>query len=146
VDLNNKKYSGWVGVNSLAKDLNYSWEDVCELLWKKRNSQKTTFRQILMCACIRYELELIKTGRKLKNYDTGKEVNKEKKEQDIHYITRTNIGYYRNYLKEFSTIDLSNQSNIYIAIRDMYAKKSKLFPKEIDKQFRMILPAPQPAA
>jgi hypothetical protein len=99
-----------------------------------------------MCACIRYELGLIKAGHKLKNYDNGKKVMQKKKEQDIHYIIRTNIRYYRNYLKEFSTIKLSNQSNIYIAIRDMYAKKSKLFPKEIDKQFRMILPTPQPVA
>jgi hypothetical protein len=143
---NNKKYSGWAGVKNLAKDLNYSWEEVCELLWKRRHSQKTTFRQILMCACIRYELELIKAGHKLKNYDNGKEVSQKKKEQDIHYIIRTNIGYYRNYLKEFSTINLSNQSNIYIAIRDMYAKKSKLFSKEIDKQFKMILPTPQSVA
>ena len=32
-----KRYLGWRGVIKLAKELGYSWEEACEVLYKKKN-------------------------------------------------------------------------------------------------------------
>ena len=57
-----KGYLGWRGVIKLAKELGYSWQEACEVLYRKKINPKTTFDQILICARIKYELEFIKAG------------------------------------------------------------------------------------
>lgn len=66
-----KGYLGWRGAVKLAKELGYSWQEACEVLYKKVNP-KTTFDQILICARIKYDLELIKAGVFLRNYNDGR--------------------------------------------------------------------------
>jgi hypothetical protein len=50
-----KGYLGWRGVIKLAKELGYSWQEACEVLYRKKINPKTTFDQILICARIKYE-------------------------------------------------------------------------------------------
>ncbi len=70
-----KGYLGWRGVIRLAKELGYSWQEACEVLYKKKINPKTTFDQILICARIKYELEFIKAGGFLTNYKDGRIIN-----------------------------------------------------------------------
>ena len=58
-----KGYLGWRGVVKLAKELGYSWQEACEVLHQKKVNPKTTYDQILICAQIKYDLELVKAGR-----------------------------------------------------------------------------------
>ena len=62
-----KGYLGWRGVIKLAKELGYSWQEAGEVLYRKKVNPKTTLDQILICAQIKYDLELVKAGRFLKN-------------------------------------------------------------------------------
>jgi hypothetical protein len=67
-----KEYLGWQGVIKLAKELSYSWQKACEVLYKKKVNPKTTLDQILMCAQIKYDLKLIKAGRFLISIKDGR--------------------------------------------------------------------------
>jgi hypothetical protein len=42
-----KGYLGWRGVIKLAKELGYSWQEACEVLYRKKINPKTTFDQII---------------------------------------------------------------------------------------------------
>jgi hypothetical protein len=42
-----KEYFGWRGVIKLAKELGYSWQEACEVLYRKKINPKTTFDQII---------------------------------------------------------------------------------------------------
>ena len=139
-------YLGWRGVVKLAKELGYSWKEACEVLYRKKINPKTTFDQILICARIRYDLELIKAGVFLRNYNDGRIIKPLKYEKDIHYIVRANFLTFKDYLKKRSKLKINSNSDVFRAIRDMYAKKIKLYPDKINKAFSEILPAPQTVA
>ncbi len=49
----NQEYSGWVGVRKLAKNLGYSWFDVCDILWKTKHHKQPEFKEILLFSVIR---------------------------------------------------------------------------------------------
>ena len=141
-----KGYLGWRGVIKLAKELDYSWQEACEVLYRKKVNPKTTFDQILICARIKYDLELIKAGVFLRNYNDGRIIKPLKYEKDIHYIVRANFSTFKDYLNKRSKIKISSNSNVFRTIRDMYAKKIRLYPDKIEKAFSEIFPAPQVAA
>ena len=141
-----QKNSGWNEVINLAKSLGYTWQEACKKISHK-NKPKTKFNQIMICAKIMYELELIKAGGVLFNYYYERPTKREKNEGDIHYVIRSNIGFYRDYLKENSKkSDLNSDSTVFIKIREMYDKKIKRFKNEIVKQYELILPKPHELA
>ena len=142
----NKEYLGWRGVIKLAKELGYSWQEACEVLYRKKVNPKTTFDQILICARIKYDLELIKAGGFIINIKNGRIIKPNKHENEIHYIVRANISIFRDYLDKRSKLKVNSNSDVFRAIRDMYAKKMRLYPDKINKAFSEILPAPQTAA
>ena len=139
-------YLGWRGVIKLAKELGYSWQEACEVLYRKKVNPKTTYDQILICARIKYDLELIKAGVFLRNYNDGRIIKPLKYEKDIHYIVRANFSTFKDYLNKRSKLSVNSNSDVFRAIRDMYAKKMRLYPDKIEKAFSEILPAPQVAA
>ena len=141
-----KDYLGWRGVIKLAKELKYSWQEACEVLYKKKVNPKTTFDQILICARIQYDLELIKAGVFLRNYNDGRTIKPLKYEKDIHYVVRANFLTFKDYLKKRSKLKINSNSDVFRTIRDMYAKKIRLYPDKINKAFSEILPAPQAEA
>ena len=141
-----KGYLGWRGVIKLAKELDYSWQEACEVLYRKKVNPKTTLDQILICAQIKYDLELVKAGRFLKNIKDGRIIKPLKYEKDIHYVVRANFLSFKDYLKKRSKLKINSNSDVFRAIRDMYAKKMRLYRDKIKKAFREILPAPQVVA
>ena len=141
-----KGYLGWRGVIKLAKELDYSWQEACEVLYRKKVNPKTTLDQIVICARIKYDLELIKAGVFLRNYNDGRIIKPLKYEKDIHYIVRANFSTFKDYLNKRSKIKISSNSNVFRTIRDMYAKKMRLYPDKIEKAFSEIFPAPQAVA
>ena len=78
-----KEYFGWRGVIKLAKELGYSWQEACEVLYRKKINPKTTFDQIIICARIKYELEFIKAGGFLTNYKDGRIIKPNRFEKEI---------------------------------------------------------------
>jgi hypothetical protein len=141
-----KGYLGWRGVIKLAKELDYSLQEACEVLYRKKVNPKTTYDQIVICARIKYDLELIKAGVFLRNYNDGRIIKPLKYEKDIHYVVRANFLTFKDYLKKRSKLKINSNSDVFRAIRDMYAKKIKLYPDKINKAFSEILPAPQVVA
>ena len=83
-----KGYLGWRGVIKLAKELGYSWQEACEVLYRKKINPKTTFDQILICARIKYELEFIKAGGFLSNYKDSRIIKPNRFENEIHFLKR----------------------------------------------------------
>ena len=134
-----KEYLGWRGVIKLAKELGYSWQEACEVLYRKKVNPKTTLDQILICAQIKYDLELVKAGRFLKNIKDGRIIKPLKYEKDIHYVVRASFSTFKDYLEKYSRLKIESNSDVYKAIRDMYVKKIKLYPDKIDKAFSEIL-------
>jgi hypothetical protein len=141
-----KGYLGWRGVIKLAKELGYSWQEACEVLYRKKVNPKTTYDQIVICARIKYDLELIKAGVFLRNYNDGRIIKPLKYEKDIHYVVRANFLTFKDYLNKRSKLKINTNSDVFRAIRDMYAKKIRLYPDKIEKAFSEIFPAPQIAA
>ena len=134
-----KGYLGWRGVIKLAKELGYSWQEACEVLYRKKVNPKTTYDQILICAQIKYDLELVKAGRFLKSTNDGRIIKPLKYEKDIHYVVRASFFSFKNYLEKYSRLKIESNSDVYKAIRNMYVKKMKLYPDKIDKAFSEIL-------
>ena len=134
-----KEYLGWRGVIKLAKELGYSWQEACEVLYRKKVNPKTTLDQILICAQIKYDLELVKAGRFLKNIKDGRIIKPLKYEKDIHYVVRASFSTFKDYLEKYSRLKIESNSDVYKAIRDMYVKKIKLYPNKIEKAFSEIL-------
>jgi hypothetical protein len=141
-----KEYLGWRGVIKLAKELKYSWQEACQVLYKKKVNPKTTLDQILICAQIKYDLKLIKAGRFLKNIKDGRTIKPLKYEKDIHYVVRANFSTFKDYLNKYSKLKINSSSDVYKSIRDMYAKKIKLYPDKIDKALSETLLTPQAVA
>jgi hypothetical protein len=141
-----KSYLGWRGVIKLAKELGYSWQGACEVLYRKKVNPKTTYDQIVICAQIKYDLELIKAGVFLRNCNDGRIIKPLKYEKDIHYVVRANFSIFKDYLNKRSKLKINSNSDVFRGIRDMYAKKMKLYPDKINKAFSEILPAPEAVA
>ncbi len=141
-----KAYLGWRGVIKLAKELGYSPYEACEVLYKKKINPKTTLDQILICARIKYDLEFIKAGGLLTNYKDGRIIKPNKFEKEIHYIVRANLLTFKEFLIKRSKLKINTNSDVFRAIRDIYAKKMRLYPDKIEKAFSEIFPAPQVAA
>ena len=141
-----KGYLGWRGVIKLAKELGYSWQEACEVLYRKKVNPKTTYDQIVICAWIKYDLELIKAGVFLRNCNDGRIIKPLKYEKDIHYVVRANFSTFKDYLNKRSKLKINTNSDVFRAIRDMYAKKIRLYPDKIEKAFSEILTAPQAVA
>ena len=141
-----KGYLGWRGVIKLAKELGYSWQEACEVLYRKKVNPKTTYDQIVICARIKYDLELIKVGVFLRNYNDGRIIKPLKYEKDIHYVVRANFLTFKDYLNKRSKLKINSNSDVFRAIRDMYAKKIRLYPDKIEKAFSEILTSPQAVA
>jgi len=141
-----KEYLGWRGVIKLAKELKYSWQEACQVLYKKKVNPKTTLDQILICAQIKYDLKLIKAGRFLKNIKDGRTIKPLKYEKDIHYVVRANFSTFKDYLNKYSKLKINSSSDVYKSIRDMYAKKIKLYHDKIDKALSETLLTPQAVA
>jgi hypothetical protein len=141
-----KEYLGWRGVIKLAKELKYSWQEACQVLYKKKVNPKTTLDQILICAQIKYDLKLIKAGKFLKNIKDGRTIKPLKYEKDIHYVVRANFSTFKDYLNKYSKLKINSSSDVYKSIRDMYAKKIKLYPDKIDKALSETLLTPQAVA
>jgi len=141
-----KEYLGWRGVIKLAKELKYSWQEACQVLYKKKVNPKTTLDQILICAQIKYDLKLIKAGGFLKNIKDGRTIKPLKYEKDIHYVVRANFSTFKDYLNKYSKLKINSSSDVYKSIRDMYAKKIKLYPDKIDKALSETLLTPQAVA
>ena len=53
---------------------------------------------------------------------------------------------FKEFLIKRSKLKINTNSDVFRAIRDMYAKKMKLHPNKIEKAFSEIFPAPQVAA
>jgi hypothetical protein len=56
------------------------------------------------------------------------------------------IGFNKEFLIKRSKLKINTNSDVFRAIRDMYAKKMRLYPDKIKKAFSEIFPAPQIAA
>ena len=93
-----KGYLGWRGVIKLAKELGYSWEEACEVLYRKKINPKTTFDQILICARIKYELEFIQAEGFLTNYKDGRIIKPNRFENEI--IPETNKVVEEQFIKK----------------------------------------------
>ena len=48
-----KEYSGWSGVKKLAKELDYSWFDVCEIICKTKYHKQPSLKELLLFSVIR---------------------------------------------------------------------------------------------
>ena len=75
-----KEYFGWRGVIKLAKELGYSWQEACEVLYRKKNLlslKRSVLGLILVDMCIgvilmnrltEVNLEVRRVGEKRKNF------------------------------------------------------------------------------
>ncbi len=62
-----QEYSAWGGFSILAKNLGYSWFDVCDILWKTKHHKQPKFKEILIFSVIRKNLIQIKLGKHLRD-------------------------------------------------------------------------------
>jgi hypothetical protein len=115
-----KGYLGWRGVIKLAKELGYSWQEACEVLYKKKINPKTTFDQILICARIKYELEFIKSGGFLTNYKDGRIIKPNMFENEIHYIVRANFSIFKEFLIKRSKLKINTERSRVDYSRHVY--------------------------
>ena len=61
------EYSGWTGVRKLAKKLDYSWFDVCDILWKTKHHKQPSSKEVLLFSVITKNLIRIKSGKHLRD-------------------------------------------------------------------------------
>lgn len=130
----------------MQKNLNIAGKKHVKFCIKKKVNPKTTLDQILICAQIKYDLKLVKAGRFLKNIKDGRTIKPLKYEKDIHYVVRANFSTFKDYLNKYSKLKINSSSDVYKSIRDMYAKKIKLYPDKIDKALSETLLTPQAVA
>jgi hypothetical protein len=63
-----KEYSGWAGVKKLAKELGYSWFDVCDIIWRAKHHKQPEFKEILIFSVIRKKFNQNKVWQTSKRY------------------------------------------------------------------------------
>jgi hypothetical protein len=130
-----KEYLGWGGVKKLAKELGYSWFDVCDILWRTKHHKQPKFKEILIFSVVRKNLIRIKSGKSLRDI-YGNLVRRREGEQDIHYAIRADLDLFKNNhkIKE----QWKKDPDFYKSVRQKYENLYKRFPKEINKQASMI--------
>ena len=90
-----KEYLGWGGVKKLAKELGYSWFEVCDILWRTKHHKQPEFKEILIFSVVRKNLIRIKSGKSLRDI-YGNLVRRREGEQDIHYAIRADLDLFKN--------------------------------------------------
>ena len=130
-----KEYLGWGGVKKLAKELGYSWFDVCDILWRTKHHKQPKFKEILIFSVVRKNLIRIKSGKSLRDI-YGNLVKRREGEQDIHYAIRADLDLFKNNhkIKE----QWKKDPDFYKSVRQKYENLYKRFPKEINKQASMM--------
>ena len=128
-------YLGWAGVKKLAKELDYSWFDVCEILWKTKHHKQPEFKEILIFSVIRKNLIRIKSGKHLRDVH-GNLVRRREAEQDIHYAIRADLDLFKQNHK--IKRQWKNDPNFFKSIRQKYENLYKRFPKEMNKHAAMM--------
>ena len=123
------EYSGWTGVKKLAKELGYSWFDVCGIIWKTKYHKQPKLKELILFSIIRKNL--IKIEKKEQVVDLfGNPVARKEGEKDIHYAIRADLDYFKQYydIKK----KWSNDPNFYKSLRQKYKFIYKRFAKEIN--------------
>ena len=128
-------YSGWAGVKKLAKELDYSWFDVCDILWRTKHHKQPAFKEILIFSVIRKNLIRIKSGKNLRDV-YGNLVRRREGEQDTHYAIRADLELFK-YSHKIKR-QWKNDPDFYKSVRQKYENLYKRFPKEINKQASMM--------
>ena len=128
-------YLGWAGVKKLAKELDYSWFDVCDILWRAKHHKQPKFKEILIFSVIRKNLIRIKSGKNLRDVH-GNLVKRREGEQDIHYAIRADLDLFKHNhkIKE----QWKKDPDFYKSVRQKYKNLYKRFPKEMNKNAAMM--------
>jgi hypothetical protein len=132
---NQNEYSGWCGVRKLAKNLGYSWFDVCDILWKTKHLKQPAFKEILIFSVIRKNLIRIKSGKHLRDV-RGNLVRRREGEQDTHYAIRADLDLFKKNHKIKK--QWKDDPNFFKSIRQKYENLYKRFPKEMNKHAAMM--------
>jgi hypothetical protein len=124
-----REYSWWAGVKKLAKELDYSWFDVCEIIWKTKYHKQPSHKELLLFSVIRKNLIQIEKNKQVVDL-SGNPVARKEGEKDIHYAIRTDLDYFKQYyvIKK----KWSNDPNLYKSLRQKYKLLYKRFAKEIN--------------
>ena len=128
-------YSGWAGVKKLAKELDYSWFDVCNILWRAKHHKQPETKDILLFSVIRKNLIRIKSGKNLRDV-YGNLVRRREGEQDIHYAIRADLDLFKHNHK--IKRQWKDEPDFYKSVRQKYENLYKRFPKKINKQASMM--------
>ena len=130
-----EEYLGWSGVRKLAKELRYSWFDVCDILWRAKHHKQPEFKEILIFSIIRKNLIRIKSGKNLRDVH-GNLVRRREGEQDIHYAIRADLDLFKHNhkIKE----QWKKDPDFYKSVRQKYENLYERFPKKINKQASMM--------
>ena len=128
-------YSGWAGVKKLAKELDYSWFEVCDILWRTKHHKQPEFKEILIFSVIRKNLIRIKAGKNLRDV-RGNVVRRREGEQDTHYAIRADLDLFKQNHKIKK--QWKNDPNFFKSIRQKYENLYKRFSKEMNKHAAMM--------
>ena len=128
-------YSGWAGVKKLAKELDYSWFEVCDILWRAKHHKQPEFKEILIFSIIRKNLIRIKSGKNLRDVH-GNLVRRREGEQDIHYAIRADLDLFKH--NHRIKRQWKKEPDFYKSVRQKYENLYKRFPKKINKQASMM--------
>jgi len=129
------EYLGWIGVKKLAKNLGYSWFDVCDILWKTKHHKQPAFKEILIFSIIRKNLIRIKSGKHLRDVQ-GNLVKRREGEHDIHFAIRVDLDLFKKNHKIKK--QWKDDPDFYKSIRQKYENLYKRFPKEMNKHAAMM--------
>jgi hypothetical protein len=132
---NKNEYSGWTGVRKLAKNLGYSWFDVCDILWKTKHHKQPAFKEILIFSVIRKNLIRIKSGKPLRDV-RGNLVRRREGEHDTHYAIRADLDLFKKNHKIKK--QWKDDPDFYKSIRQKYENLYKRFTKEMNKHAAMM--------
>ena len=130
-----QKYSSWSGVKKLAKNLGYSWFDVCDILWKTKHHKQPAFKEILIFSVIRKNLIRIKSGKPLRDV-RGNLVIRREGEHDIHYAIRVDLDFFKH--NHIIKKQWKNDPDFYKSIRQKYENLYKRFTIEMNKHAAMM--------
>ena len=128
-------YSGWAGVKNLAKELDYSWFEVCDILWRAKHHKQPEFKEILIFSIIRKNLIRIKSGKNLRDVH-GNLVRRREGEQDIHYAIRADLDLFKH--NHRIKRQWKKEPDFYKSVRQKYENLYERFPKKINKQASMM--------
>ena len=129
------EYLGWSGVRKLAKELGYSWFDVCDILWRAKHHKQPETKDILLFSVIRKNLIRIKSGKNLRDV-YGNLVRRREGEQDTQYAIRADLELfkYNHKIKR----QWKDDPDFYKSVRQKYENLYKRFPRRMNKNAAMI--------